>query len=329
MKLTEETKFPVAVMLILTLLLTVTLLFVPFPVRGAAVPTSQPLLSFLVHPVDASAKTHQEGSPASAPAPKGPSYLPDPVGPAISAEEAEKTAHHEGDKEKIIYLTFDDGPSRNTSRLLDILKQNNVKATFFVTNAQPGYEDMIKRAHEEGHTIGVHTYTHTYSKVYASREAYWNDFTKMDAIIYEQIGEHAKLVRFPGGTSNTVHIRYCPGVMEQIVNDCNQLGIEYVDWNTYDGDAGEVKSTGAITNFAIRQISRNREPRQVVLLHDTHENTVSAVARIIRWGKANGYEFRAYQPGEYVTHMKISQKAIDTARVPSTTVPATAPAGSR
>ena len=142
------------------------------------------------------------------------------------------------DPDKVIYMTFDDGPSRNTDRLLDILKKYNIKATFFVTDVFDAYEYCIKREYEEGHTVAVHSYTHNYARIYQSPEAYWNDFNLMNDVIEEQTGHRATLFRFPGGSSNTVSFNYCDGIMSTLAAQSRQKGLTYFDWNVESGDAG-------------------------------------------------------------------------------------------
>ena len=101
----------------------------------------------------------------------------------------------------MVYLTFDDGLSANTEKVLDILKKENVKETFFVTGNNPKYNHLMKRAKEEGHAIGLHTYTHDYSKVYSSEEAYFDDLQKISDLVGKVTGEKTKILRFPGGSS--------------------------------------------------------------------------------------------------------------------------------
>ena len=105
---------------------------------------------------------------------------------------------------KIVYLTFDDGPNAYTQNILNILNRYNVKATFFVTNQFPNNQNLIKEMYDNGHSIGIHTYSHQYKIVYNSDEAYLNDLNNMDEVIYKQTGYHTKLIRFPGGSSNTI-----------------------------------------------------------------------------------------------------------------------------
>lgn len=108
------------------------------------------------------------------------------------------------DDEKVVYLTFDDGPSANTQRVLDILDQYDAKATFFITAQQPDYFPMIKKVYDEGHTVGLHSYTHEYDQVYASVDAYFDDLEKIGEVAKEQLGFVPCFIRFPGGASNSI-----------------------------------------------------------------------------------------------------------------------------
>ena len=148
-------------------------------------------------------------------------------------------------KEKTIYLTFDDGPGPYTAELLDILKQYGVKATFFVTNQQPKYLDLIGRAFREGHTIGVHTSCHDYDRIYASEQAYFDDFFAMEEIVKEQTGDYTRIFRFPGGSSNTVS-SFNPGIMSRLTQAMTDMGYQYYDWNVVSGDAGGTNKTKQI-----------------------------------------------------------------------------------
>ena len=106
----------------------------------------------------------------------------------------------EASDEKVIYLTFDDGPSENTKKILDVLDKYNAKATFFVTGNGKKYNKYIKEAHDRGHTIGLHTYTHNYKQVYSSVNAYFEDLDKVGQMVKEQIGYVPHYIRFPGGS---------------------------------------------------------------------------------------------------------------------------------
>jgi len=204
---------------------------------------------------------------------------------------------------KVIYLTFDDGPCSYTAGLLDTLAKYDVKATFFVTNAFPDYAYLIGRAYREGHSIGVHTYTHEYNKIYASEEAYYDDFWKMQEIIHEQTGYYTSLFRFPGGSSNTVS-SFNPGIMSRLSQRMTEMGYSYFDWNVLSGDAGDTTSTSKIIqNIKEGCSSANTS---IVLQHDIKNYSIAAVESIIVWGLENGYRFEALQPGDWGAHHDIN-----------------------
>lgn len=193
--------------------------------------------------------------------------------------------------DKVIYLTFDDGPCAYTKKLLDVLDKYDVKATFFVTGANPSYYHLIGEAHRRGHTVAIHTYSHRYKEIYKSLDAYLEDFNKIRNIVVEQTGEEPWLVRFPGGTANTISRRYCKGVMTQIVQEMTARGYSYCDWNVSSGDAGGNTTEQQIINNVINGCANKRN--SIVLQHDMNQRSVNAVEEIIQWGLANGYTFKA------------------------------------
>ena len=193
---------------------------------------------------------------------------------------------------KVIYLTFDDGPGPYTAQLLDILKAYGVKATFFVTNQAPKYLDLIGRAYREGHSIGVHTSVHDYDLIYSSEEAYFKDFFDMEEIVFQQTGEHTRMFRFPGGSSNTVS-SFNPGIMSRLTRAMNDLGYQYFDWNVVSGDAGETNKTKKIVENIEEGCRENRI--SIILQHDIKDYSVAAVEDVIIWGLQNGYSFRALE----------------------------------
>ena len=204
--------------------------------------------------------------------------------------------------DKVIYLTFDDGPCAYTKKLLEVLDKYNVKVTFFVTGANPSYYYLIGDAYDRGHTIAVHTYSHKYSEIYASLDAYLTDFNKIRDIVVEQTGEEPWLVRFPGGTSNTVSRRYCTGVMTQISQEMTARGYTYCDWNVSSGDAGGATTEQQIINNVINGCANKKT--SIVLQHDMNKLSVNAVEDIIQWGLANGYTFKAMSPGSPIVQQK-------------------------
>ena len=193
------------------------------------------------------------------------------------------------DPNKVIFLTFDDGPGPYTDKLLDILNKYDIKVTFFVTNAFPRYVSCIEREYSQGHTVGVHTYRHRYNEVYASPEAYWEDFDKMNAIIEQQTGHKADIFRFPGGSSNTVSRQYCRGIMTELAKQAKEKGYVYFDWNVESGDAGRTTDPEQV---AINLINGTKKHRMTVALcHDVKSYTVEGIEKYIIWALDNGYTF--------------------------------------
>ena len=125
-------------------------------------------------------------------------------------EEKAKEKQEEENATGVVYLTFDDGPSADiTPHILDILAEKNVKATFFVIHFSDNNAELVKRESESGHTVALHGYSHTYSEVYASADACLENFRKIQEQVYETIGKKANIIRFPGGSSNTISRKYC------------------------------------------------------------------------------------------------------------------------
>ncbi|MDD6666481.1 MAG: polysaccharide deacetylase [Lachnospiraceae bacterium] len=206
-------------------------------------------------------------------------------------------------KEKIIYLTFDDGPGPYTSQLLDILKNHNVKVTFFVTHQFPEYQDMLKREAEEGHSIGVHSYTHDYKLIYSGEDQYWTDFNNMENVIEQETGYRTELVRFPGGSSNTVS-RFNQGIMTRLTQQVEGNGYTYVDWNVSSGDGSSKTSTeSVISNCETQCSSKNTS---VVLCHDVKQSTVNAIDTFLTWGEQNGFTFLPMSPHSNPFHQHIN-----------------------
>ncbi len=204
---------------------------------------------------------------------------------------------------KVIYLTFDDGPGPYTDRLLDVLARYNVRATFFVTCRYPDYFDCIGRAFREGHSIGVHSATHDYYTVYASEDAFFEDFNAVEELILAQTGETTTLCRFPGGSSNTVS-RFNRGIMTRLTKAVETMGYQYFDWNVTSGDAGETTSTEQVYSNIVEGCLE-QEPA-VVLQHDIKDFSVDAVERVIVWALNNGYTFAALDPTSPTTHHRVA-----------------------
>ena len=208
----------------------------------------------------------------------------------------------EANRDKVVYLTFDDGPGRYTEELLDILKKYNVKATFFVTNQFKSYVPLIKREYEEGHTIAVHTLTHKWS-VYDSVETYIKDFNDMNNIIEEYTGSKTNLFRFPGGSSNTISKGHSKGVVSAIANEMTKRGYVYFDWNVDSCDAAGAKSNQIYKNVTTG-IEKKKE--SVVLMHDIKRNTIDVIEDIIVYGLNNGFTFDTLNVSSPTVHHHIN-----------------------
>jgi peptidoglycan/xylan/chitin deacetylase (PgdA/CDA1 family) len=204
---------------------------------------------------------------------------------------------------KIVYLTFDDGPGPDTERLLDVLKKYNVKATFFVTCNRANYRNAIKRAASEGHTIGLHTCSHDYARVYASDDAYFADLNEVSNMVKELTGKETRLIRFPGGSSNTVSKTYSEGIMSRLVNEITARGYTYFDWNVSSGDAGNIFDAGTVYNNITRNL---RGDYSVVLQHDIKGFSVDAVEAVIQFGQKYGFTFKALDASSPTAHHRIN-----------------------
>ncbi len=190
--------------------------------------------------------------------------------------------------EKVIYLTFDDGPGPYTRELLDILAKYNAKATFFVVCN--GFSDLIGEIADAGHSVGIHSASHDYGVIYASEEAYYSDIAQVQALICAETGSETTLLRFPGGSSNTVS-RFNEGIMSRLTQSVRDAGFQYFDWNVDSNDAGGAKDADEVFENVVDGIGNRRIA--IVLQHDVKAFSVEAVEDIILWGLAHGYEFRA------------------------------------
>jgi Predicted xylanase/chitin deacetylase len=192
----------------------------------------------------------------------------------------------------VIYLTFDDGPSDLTPEILDILEEEDVKATFFIICRDDSLNHIIKRAFDEGHTVAAHTCTHNFKQVYASEEAYFHDLEVIRGKIELVTGQKTNFVRFPGGGSNTIS-KFNPRIMSRLTKQVQEKGFTYFDWNVSAGDADGVKSKSGIYKNIVDNLSLERS--NVVLLHDAGDKiyTIRALKDVIQYGKKHGYVFSA------------------------------------
>lgn len=194
-----------------------------------------------------------------------------------------------------IYLTFDDGPSAEiTPYILDILAAKGVNATFFIVGYKPGTvkEELVKRIVDEGHSLGLHGESHDYSKIYTSIENLEANFLTLQSKILESTGIRPTIIRFPGGSSNTVSKNYCTGIMTKASTYLTEQGFVYFDWNVDSRDAGVAKTADEVYENVISGLKPGR--RNIVLMHDSASkmHTLEALESIIDYGLENGYEFK-------------------------------------
>ena len=191
----------------------------------------------------------------------------------------EETKLREEETMKKVYLTFDDGPGPNTEKILDILRGYDVKATFFVTGMNsPKYDNCYLRILEEGHTLGIHSFSHNYSNIYVSLDSFKQDWLKMQQHIEKLTGEKVTISRFPGGSSNTVSNTN----MKEMISWLKEQGVVYYDWNVSAEDAGsKILTPKEIATNCIEGIKNYKQP--IVLLHDASgkTSTIEALPLII------------------------------------------------
>lgn len=203
----------------------------------------------------------------------------------------------------VIYLTFDDGPHvTNTDKILDILKSEGVKATFFVVGVGP--DRVIKRAYDEGHELALHTYSHKYDEIYKNEDAYYRDLYKIQSRVKNITGHTTMLMRFPGGASNNISRKINKGIMTRLTKDIQAKGFKYFDWNVDSGDASYNVDGKFVYNNTIKQLSKTRS--NVILMHDIHSHTVDALRDIIQYGKNNGYTFEVLSQLEGTVHHSVN-----------------------
>ena len=191
----------------------------------------------------------------------------------------------------VAYLTFDDGPNKeNTTKILKILKDEQIHATFFLTgNNVERYPDVVKAIYESGNAIGIHSYSHDYKKIYASPQAYMDEVDKTAGLIYDVIHVRPVISRAPGGTSGHFTKAFWQAL--------NQEGYIEVGWNSLTGDAdGTGKTAGKEVENIKKQLALRPylHSHLVILMHDAsgHQATVEALPELIKLLKSQGYTFR-------------------------------------
>lgn len=189
-----------------------------------------------------------------------------------------------GSEDNSVYITFDDGPTYITNKILDVLKEKNVKATFFVVGKEiEGRETILKRIYDEGHSIGLHTYTHNFRKIYKNEESFINEMIKTSCKVKEVTGFTSHIIRFPGGSSKHLN--------ESLLNMLHINNYKVFDWNSnlYDGN---------FPNLSVYRLTENSKkfkgnPSQIIILmhcNSNNKNTLKALPKIIDYYKNSGYK---------------------------------------
>ncbi|MBP1753705.1 MAG: hypothetical protein H6Q59_103 [Firmicutes bacterium] len=190
---------------------------------------------------------------------------------------------------KVAYLTFDDGPSENTFKVLDILEENDIKATFFLVGSaiKKKNEDSLERMVHEGHTIGIHTYSHKCNEIYCSVERFLNDFNTVYQQIYDITGERVHIYRFPWGSNNS----YSKNIKDALMEEMDRRGFTCYDWNVDTKDSVGKPSAYSILRNIRKDIKRQDHP--IILMHDASVNDLSVqiLPDVIKLLKELGYDF--------------------------------------
>lgn len=210
----------------------------------------------------------------------------------------------------VIYLTFDDGPSTEvTADILDTLEEYEVPATFFVIdygNDQKKIK-LMKRALKDGCTIAIHGSSHDYSKIYASVPDFMNNITTLRDKLNEDLDYDTTIIRFPGGSSNTVSKDYCKGIMSDLVKEVQKEGYMYTDWNV---DSTDASGNNVSSKRLIESVKKNCdiEKFNVILMHDSDakKTTAKALPKIIEWAQKEGYVFKAITLDSPSVHHKVN-----------------------
>ncbi|MDC7219270.1 MAG: polysaccharide deacetylase [Spirochaetales bacterium] len=195
-----------------------------------------------------------------------------------------------GENKAHIILTFDDGPSSITGPILDILEKENIPAVFFINgvNVSAGRVRLIKRAVAEGHIIGNHTYSHDYDRIYRSVDDFMEDFLKNEELIWKWTGTRSMLVRFPGGSRNSLcATEEGRQLMEDLKYEMDRRGYLYMDWNVTDPSNDPQEVLHSLEDQILWRDSAT------ILLHDRGDRAflVEILPSLIKTLKEEGYEF--------------------------------------
>ncbi|MEN1937929.1 peptidoglycan-N-acetylglucosamine deacetylase [Paenibacillus sp. 102] len=210
---------------------------------------------------------------------------------ALAPKEAPK--QYNGQVRKVAYLTFDDGPGKYTAELLEMLKKEEAKATFFLIGANvKAFPDLVKREDAEGHYVGMHSMTHNYKKLY-TEGLYVDEMKEDQSLIAGVIGKSPVLTRPSYGSM--------PGLNEALRNKVVENGLKVWDWtiDSLDWKYNKMPVDAAAAQIVQNVLAGANDPTEVILMHDIHPQSVKAVPAIIKGLKEKGYELESYQEDEH------------------------------
>lgn len=255
--------------------------------ESSAQASSAPVSSATVSSTPVSSATVPVTPPPVAPgAPAYQSLYPELFVPVVEKIPAASGAN-------VVYLTFDDGPSPQTTKVLDILDRYKIKATFFlIGNSDAASKKIMKEIVDRGHAIAIHTYSHDYKKIYASPEAFLKDFKQMRDLIVDATGVEPTMFRFAGGSVNS----YNKTTAKAIIDEMTRRGYTYYDWNASAGDAEKGATETSIYNDSINGTLGNN--KTILLFHDAAAKTmtINQLPKIIEKLQKNGYNFDKLDP---------------------------------
>ena len=215
-----------------------------------------------------------------------------------------KVAQSQTAAEGVCYLTFDDGPSDNTLKILDVLDKYKVKGTFFVTGSSKS--QYMKEIAKRGHAIGLHTATHKYDSIYKDINSYLEDVKSISDIVYKETGVRSNIMRFPGGSSNMISQKYCQGIMTDLTKRMTDLGYAYFDWNV---DSGDANAASVPADVLVQNVLNGAKGKKsiCILMHDNGAKgtTAEALPRIIEGLAAMGYKFETLDATSYGYHQPV------------------------
>ncbi len=212
----------------------------------------------------------------------------------IKQEKDKKRVEEEAQGKKVIYLTFDDGPSKYTQEVLNILKQENIKATFFVIGSHAEqFQSLIKSEKQYGHYVGLHSMTHDYRKLYTQGN-FLSEMKEVQQILQRVIHENPMLCRPPYGSK--------PGLTQDLRNQVAEAGLKIWDWtiDSLDWKYNKVPLEESVPKIVENVISQANNDKEIVLMHDIHPQSIKALPEIIKQLKIKGYIFRAYSEKEHM-----------------------------